>query len=204
MSNYRLRIVIAIAAIGMIVTTACERRLDGDDDRGPSIVTDTLDIPADARILSAVPNIAFGSTNTLEVGTVVYTGGPTYVIRTLVALPSLPDSIAPHMIERATLVLRYTGDDQDLPFSIVAHRITEPWYEDSVTWIQAPGFDSAAEAVGKVEGGRLSLDVRAVYLDTLAFGVMLTTIGTEQEFHSREAVEPTDRPILVVALRIAN
>lgn len=187
----------ALMALCALCVACDERSADPDDDLGP-VVTVEFDITEDAMIQSAVPDVGYGTANLVRVAYVDIVGGPLSITRTLIGLPPLPDSVAADRITRAVLRLRVT-EDRDWYFAITAHRVVQPWIEDSVTWRLAPQFDPADMSLGVLIEGWVYFDVLDAYTDPLSYGVMLTTTGPEQDFCSSEDPFPSRRPRLSVS-----
>lgn len=200
MNSARIQFLAAAVMVLCAVMVACDgRSADPDDDLGP-VTTVEFDIIKDAMIQSAVPDARYGSGNLLRVAYVDIVGGPLSITRTLVGLPPLPDSVTSDRITRAVLRLR-VSDDRDWYIPIAAHRVVQPWFEDSVTWRLAPQFDPADLSVGVLIEGWVYFDVLGAYTDPLSHGVMLTTSGPEQDFCSSEDLFPIRRPMLSVSYR---
>lgn len=191
---------IAIALLVVAILAACDDRIKDSDTGQAPLVTRSFPITDDAMVSSAVPGGHYGD-GQFQVSTIVYGDGLTYITNTLIGLPPLPDSVKPDQIVTATLVLRFAGAEDSLPFAIAAHRIVRTWMEDSVTWSNAPPFDPADLSVGHVTGGTVSLNVLGAHIDPLAYGVALTSSSPEQWFYSSEDPLPTRRPVLVVTYR---
>lgn len=190
-----LRTGLCCLAIATASLTGCESDgLDSDRNSKPLLV-DTLLVSADARVASSQPDAAFGLEDELVVGTVVYAGGPTYVNRSLVALPVPPLPLDSIEFSSATLVLTYQDALDTLSSPVAAHLVSESWDEASVTWYSQPAVDSTAFQTVSVQNHQLRFNVASLYLDsTFASGIMLKSDAADIWLHSHESAGVNERP----------
>ena len=99
-----------------------------------------------------------------------------------------------------------------VPPNIVAHRVTDPWEELSVTWHTRPDYDSVVEASTRVSGvGWYEWDITALVQAWKSgahpnYGLLLkwekedrdSSSVCEYHFESSDSTDVTDRPILAV------
>ncbi|MCD6250546.1 MAG: DNRLRE domain-containing protein [candidate division Zixibacteria bacterium] len=182
-----------------VVLAGCSK--DNPTDGGQSSVNiDTLLVAEDAYIHSDVPDGHYGTSTELSVVTVVYVGGLTVEYRAFVKLPPLPASLDLSRLAWADLELSYTGTDSSRQIVVKAYPVADDWHEDSITWNNAPLFDSALFDSARVSNYKLSINVAPIYrLGDPNKGIMLTTIdGTEQVFHSSETTDSNLAPIIKI------
>ena len=182
-------------AIATVILTGCESDgLDSDRNSRPLLV-DTLMVSADARVASGLPGTSLGLSGNLVVGKVVYVGGPTYVNRSLIALPAPPLPLDSIEFSAATLVLTYQNSLDTLPSPVAAHFVRGPWNEAFVTWFSQPTVDSAAFQTVSVQNHQLRFDVASLYLDsTFANGIMLRSEAVDIWLHAHESPSVNTRP----------
>jgi len=196
------------AGIALVLAVAFWAGGCGDDSSTDSLhyvlVIDTLPVVEDARIQSDVPDGQYGAAAELVVVKVVYSGGYTVEYRSLVKLPSLPDSVAIGSLERATLILHYTGQDSSRAVPVAVYAVDSAWSEASVSWNMKPAASDVSFANGLVARKLLRVGVWGIYhAGTGSKGIMLATNdGTEQGFHSSEAPDPKLRPAVEYAYRV--
>ncbi len=178
---------------------ACTK--DKSTDSGQAtLVVDTLRVAEDAHIQSDVPDGHYGTSPDMSVVTVIYVWGQTVVYRTLVKLPTLPPNFDLSQLVSADLELAYSGTDTSRQIAVIVFPVTEDWHEDSITWNNAPTFDDSVFDSARMSDFRLTINVAPIYLTgNPDRGIMLTTIdGTEQVFHSSEAVDSSLVPVVEI------
>jgi len=182
----------------------CGKDKPADSGSQGTLVIDTLRVINDARIQSDVPDGQYGMAPELSVVTVVYVDGPTIEYRSLIKLPSLPDSVDIARLNWAELILHYTGSDSSRLIPVSAYALDSVWDETSVSWNNAPAADSLPFDSSKISSHILNFNVANVYRNgDPDRGVMLRTIdGTEQVFHSSEAAASETRPFVEIGYRV--
>ena len=190
---------ILLAAACLIVSACSDNAVDSE---GTGYVVDTLFVTADALVSSAVPSGAHGESAELIVGSITYSEGYRFDVRTLIGLPDIADSVDRSKIFFAELILSSSSGDSLRNDTVFAYRVQADWREDSVTWLNQPAFDSLPFASNHIDSGKLAISVYPLYLDSVGGkSLILTSTGSEQYFYSRETLGLNVSPIIVLKRR---
>ena len=161
----------------LLMTTACDKNSPTDSAGAGAYRTDTVFVTEDARIASDNFNATYGAADFLMVATVVYTGGPTVVNRSLIRLPDLPLDLDTLDISSVSLVVTDTGLADSLALPVTISRVDSLWDESTVTFLNAPSPINPPLQARYVLQGQARFNVLPLYLDSsYVNGVVLGTV----------------------------